>query len=188
MSQDPQSEFIKDRLAGLPPELVKLMVSPELPRKIELLAKKYSLDETQEIVLQNEISFLLLVIASLDELPIHLEEGLVVTLENADLISQDVRDYILKSVDQYLAHNRNELIVSDEPGEIPQTSGPFSTQTLEDPITPSKEKILQEIENPSRTSIKRYAIEYDHKPLQDSTHLLDDKVDDVIKIEERYND
>lgn len=56
------------------------------------------------------------------------------------------------------------------------------------PSSLSKQEILSEIEKPPRTVIKKYTVEYDHKSIQDPSHLIDDKVDEVKKLQDHYND
>lgn len=56
----------------------------------------------------------------------------------------------------------------------------------------TKEAILNEIENPPRTTIKRYVVEYDHEPkrepLNDTSHLIGNKRDETLKLQDHYND
>lgn len=50
----------------------------------------------------------------------------------------------------------------------------------------SKADILDQIENPPRTVIKKYVLE--HEPITDPDHLIDDKIDNVPKLQDHYND
>lgn len=50
----------------------------------------------------------------------------------------------------------------------------------------SKADILDQIENPPRTVIRKYVLE--HEPITDPDHLIDDKIDNVPKLQDHYND
>ncbi len=49
-----------------------------------------------------------------------------------------------------------------------------------------KSSILEGIENPPRTVMKKYVLE--HEPITDPDHLIDDTVDQRTKLESHYND
>jgi hypothetical protein len=231
---DPQ--LLKERLAVIPQELKNYIASDELDRRIELLGKKYKLTDEQLTVLQNEVSFILLLIESTDNLILNLEKEMGLPLETADNVAKDVMEYVLNRVDPYLIHNKEDLVVVDddtstfhsekEVGQINDTSyqdiekintgfQPEKTAGMtnaEDKNTedmdsrliaagmtkgnktntyqpnPSKSAILEHIENPPKTVIKKYVIEYDHPPLQDTSHLIDDKTKNTLKLQEHYLD
>jgi hypothetical protein len=79
--------------------------------------------------------------------------------------------------------------------QLTQSSTPPIRPTPTPPAQPSpqpsyqinKQTILNEIENPPRTTIKRYVVEYDHEPIKDSSHLIGDKVDETLKLQDHYN-
>lgn len=227
-----KNKFMLDRLNALPEELQKFILSETLERKTQLVAKKYRLTEKQEAKLSNEILLVLLVLDSVDSLHLNIENTLTLTPEISENLALDISDYILKSVDKYLAHTQEELFKSktiEDEGSVayssvvnapikeekpipeinldevePESSIPteeplinfvpkgtmrqnvFSNSLPEVPEEPlTKEHILNTIENPPRTVIKKYVLE--HEPITDPEHLIDDTIDHRAKLESHYD-
>lgn len=181
MKQDLEEQLLKDRLASLPKQLTDYIGSAELERKLDLVSKKYNLNSRQETILGNEVTIILLVLDSIDHLDTNLQNGLGVTPETAISLMHDVSDYIFKRVSSYLANTQEDLTVEPEP--VSQKN----IAPAEAPL-PSRDEMLQHIEKPFKTIIKKYVIEYDHQPMKDTSHLIEDKADDILKLEEHYKD
>lgn len=204
-----EEKLIKERLEIIPSELKNLLVSPEFPRRISLIAKKYRFSEDQEKIIRNEILYLCLGLESLASFPIELKEGLSLSDDTTDSLTRDIMDYILKNVRELLVPRDEDLLAQPEKitetpiqlnptpisknikTEIPniqKSPTPKEIASVEGEDHPTKHEILNEIERPPRTVLKKNKVVYDHDPVNDTSHLLDDKIDDVIKLEESYND
>ena len=203
------NQFITDRYKVLPEELQKFIVSEGMSRKVQLVAKKYRLNEDQERILLNETTLVLLVLDSVDALHLNLEDSLGLAPALAENLALDIIEYVFKSVDQYLAHTQEELLVPDVVQSEPKVEVPAQNQTQKEifqtttlraqtSIIPSpqvapvvdqellnKNHILHEIENPPRTVIKKYVLEHD--PITDPDHLIDDTIDARTKLEDHYS-
>lgn len=190
------NQFLADRYKVLPEELQKFIVSEGMSRKVQLVAKKYRLTDDQERILHNETVLVLLVLDSVDALHLNIEESLGLAPALAENLALDIIEYVFKSVDQYLAHTQEELL-------IPESSLNNSTNSTPTPVQIQKEAplivqsqipqqeslsrndILHEIENPPRTVIRKYVLE--HAPITDPEHLIDDSVDARTKLEDHYS-
>jgi len=181
-------QLMEERLKEIPLELRTYLSSVEVYRKIQLVAKKYQLNDDQERILQNITIFVLMVTESVEALPERFADEMDISSEKANNLAKDIEEYVLQKVRNYLAENERDLI-SDDTGTEVEESQTKASQQLQQPLQPSsslqpqptiealtKATILSEIENPPRTVIKRYVLE--HEPITDPEHLIDDSIDE----------
>jgi len=177
-----EDAFIQQRIKELPKELRDYILSEELSRKFSLVARKYRLDEEQVRLIENEVSLVLLVVDSVDNLHVLFEE-IGLSPEVAANLSLDVTDYLLKPVIEYLAVTNDELVVEQEeviavPTPIIQPAHTFvSIPNVigADKLRPIVSPRHPHIENPPRR-------------ITDTSHLIDDTIEERPKLQDHYND
>jgi hypothetical protein len=218
MENENFQNIIAERLKELPEELKAYLVSEELSRKMHLVSRKYRFDERQENLFENEVTYVLLVLDSVDNLSPSFQEALGIDSETAEELATDVRDYLLSEIMPYLAPTEADLIIDEEgtdsekkvkvsmteegtqvqiESSAPQSS-PVSTSSHLDPQPWENRPLSHEEESLTKADIlaqienpPRTVIKkyvIEHEPIIDPQHLIDDTVDERPKLQDHYND
>jgi hypothetical protein len=192
-------EAIKDRI-----------FTDEHYRKIEEVCIKYKLNDNQIAHIDAVVSSLLLGTIEEVKFPIEIAKRAEINIDVAKQIAGDLNYRVVKPFHNALLNDISEIKkVENKQTEVsppiphinqqPPSSKPKITSDLQSttPVSPfkgatksytTKQAILNEIENPPRTTIKRYVVEYDHEPMKDTSHLITNKRDEILKLQDHYND
>ncbi len=176
------NNILSERVKILPEELAKYIASEELSRKMSLVFRKYRFDEEISSSVEHIVLFVLMALESVDNLHVLFEE-IGLSPEVAANLSLDVTDYLLKPVIEYLAVTNDELVVEQEeviavPTPIIQPAHTFvSTPNVigADKLRPIVSPRHPHIENPPRR-------------ITDTSHLIDDTIEERPKLQDHYND
>ena len=183
-------------------EIQKYTSSEEYNNSLEIVARFYQLNESEEGILSGRTELYLIGDLTNNQYIDDLVVWLDISVDKAKTIENKVRTEIMLPFKQKQAampaqSAAEPVPIVDAPSPIetlrqPATS-PFTTHQshpplrVEEPMT--KEHILSQIENPPRTVIKKYVIEHEtHPPIKDPEHLIDNAVEQRAKLEAHYKD
>ncbi len=164
-------------------EANKFVNSSEFDDLVAKIAEDFSVADSDVSYLSSSISAVILGSISEGDLVNDILSTSEIRKDTAERIFSIVKQFIFRPFKERVAAivKKNMEAGIQEP-EIPPTE-PMATYLAEGV---KKDDILQSIENPPRTVIKRYVLE--HEPIMDTNRLIDDRIDNTIKLEDHYAD
>lgn len=174
-------------IKNLTEETIRYLGSKEFSSVIQRVAQYFNLNQDEEGMVFGKVNALLLGQFPEDQFLGELISELEITKAKAENIENHIKKEVIVPFKQKLA-----TMLTGTPSVAPApvfkepsiTTLRQSSSTPIPPVAPtprpeenlSKAAIISEIENPPRTTIKRYVLEHD--PITTPDHLIDDVVDE----------